>query len=406
MNRNFRLLLSGQLVSQAGDKFHTIAVAFWVLETTGSSGKMGLVLAASLLPSVLAGFFSGAVIDRYAKKRIIVGTDALRGAALLMAAWLMVQGSMSFPVILLLQAFLSVNAGFFDPCIPAVIPEIVDRTRLGRANAMHQTVVSLAVISGAALGGMAVTGLGYVWIFALNGISFLVSAICESFIQIPSSRAQDRQKGLFYQIRAGYVYLLGARRLMLVLFMVMVIHFFVGGIEVFMPLIAEGIGGDGPRALGLFHAGLGGGTLAGALFLSRLPITEKADTALFSSVTAMGIIQMLALVLPETGPAAVAGYTACFFLWGGAMIRAAISFKTLLQTAAEEAFSGRVFALASTVGNGSIPAAMIAFGLLGEFIPVDILLPVSGLALSGLGLTAFTIFSGRSHDTETSRPGI
>ena len=406
MNRSFKLLLSGQLVSQAGDKFHSIAVAFWILETTGSSGKMGMVLAASLLPSVLLGFFSGAVIDRYSKKKIIVGTDLLRGAALLISAWLMAQGSMSFTMILLLQAFLSINAGFFDPSIPAVIPRIVDRTRLGRANAMHQTAVSLAMISGAALGGIAVTGLGYVWIFALNGGSFLVSAICESFIHIPCSRAEDRQKSLFYQIRAGYAYLLGSQRLMVVLFMVMAIHFFVGGIEVFMAMIADGIGGNGPNSLGLFHAGLGGGTLAGAVVLSRLPITEKPETALFSSVTAMGIIQMPALFLPETGPAAVAGYTACFFLWGGAMIRAAISFKTLLQTAAGDAFSGRVFALASTVGNGSIPAAMISFGLLGEFIPVEILLPVSGLVLSGLGLTAFTIFSGRSHDTEKCRPGI
>ncbi|MEX1302629.1 MAG: MFS transporter, partial [Desulfotignum sp.] len=122
MNRNFRLLLSGQLVSQAGDKFHTIAVAFWILETTGSSGKMGMVLAASLLPSVLVGVFSGAVIDRYSKKMIIVGTDAIRGTVLLMAAWLMAEGSMGFTMILLLQAFLSVNAGFFDPSIPAVIP--------------------------------------------------------------------------------------------------------------------------------------------------------------------------------------------------------------------------------------------------------------------------------------------
>lgn len=406
MNRNFRLLLSGQLVSQAGDKFHTIAVAFWILETTGSSGKMGMVLAASLLPSVLVGVFSGAVIDRYSKKMIIVGTDAIRGTVLLMAAWLMAEGSMGFTMILLLQAFLSVNAGFFDPSIPAVIPRIVDQTRLGRANAMHQTAVSLAMISGAALGGMAVTGLGYVWIFALNGVSFLVSAGCESLIHIPGSRTKDSQDSLFYQIRAGYMFLLGSKRLMLVLFMVMAIHFFVGGIEVFMPMIANGIGDNGPKALGLFHAGLGCGTLAAAAMLSRLPITEKAETALFSSVTAMGIIQMLALFLPGTGPASVAGYTACFFLWGCAMIRAAISFKTLLQTAAGEAFSGRVFALASTVGNGSIPAAMIAFGLLGEHITVDILLPVSGLVLSGLGLTAFTIFSGSRHDTEKCRPGI
>ena len=57
INRNFLLLLSGQLVSQIGDKFHMIALSFYVLKTTGSSAKMGAVLAASLIPSLVLGFF-------------------------------------------------------------------------------------------------------------------------------------------------------------------------------------------------------------------------------------------------------------------------------------------------------------------------------------------------------------
>ena len=81
MTKDFKLLLSGQLVSQVGDKCHMIALAFWVLETTGSSGKMGAVLAASLVPSLLLGLFAGAFIDRYSREthyrryRCDTGTD-------------------------------------------------------------------------------------------------------------------------------------------------------------------------------------------------------------------------------------------------------------------------------------------------------------------------------------------
>ncbi len=75
MNRNFLLLLTGQFVSQIGDKFHYIALSFWVLETTGSTAKMGVVLAVSLIPSLILGFFSGAFIDRYNRKFIIAETD-------------------------------------------------------------------------------------------------------------------------------------------------------------------------------------------------------------------------------------------------------------------------------------------------------------------------------------------
>lgn len=400
MNRNFKLLLGGQLVSQVGDKFHMIALAFWVLDTTGSSVKMGAVLAASFIPSLILGLFSGAFIDRYPRKLIIVGTDVIRGVMLLIFAWLMVSGQMSFYLIIILQVILSINAAFFDPAVPAVIPQIVDKDQLGRANAMHQGVNSFAMIGGAALGGIAVSVLGYVWIFLLNGLSFLISAGFESLIKIPRIRKDETKGGLASDIRAGYVYLFDSRSLMVVLFMVMVIHFFVGGIEVFMPVIADRISGNGPGTLGIFQAALGGGILAMSLLLSRMSIAGKEKTALFSSVAAMGVVQILAWYVARTDDMAVSGFTVCFFLWGCAMIRAAVSFKTLLQTYAENEFGGRVFAAASTIGNASIPAAMIVFGLLLEYIEFSSLLPVSGFALAGLGLISFVLFNEGKNDTE------
>ena len=79
MNRNLGLLLSGQLVSQIGDKFHMLAVAFLVLKTTGSPAKMGIMLFCSVFPGMLLGFISGAFLDRYSRKAIIVGADVVRG---------------------------------------------------------------------------------------------------------------------------------------------------------------------------------------------------------------------------------------------------------------------------------------------------------------------------------------
>ena len=200
MNKNFKLLLGGQLVSQMGDKFHMIALAFWVLNTTGSSAKMGTVLAASVIPVVIFGLFSGAIIDRYSRKWVIVVTDVIRGVILLIFAWLMATGQMNFHIILFLQVLLSINTAFFNPAVPAMIPQIVDKDQLGRANAIHQSVNSFATIGGAALGGIAVSTLGYSWIFVLNGISFLISAGFESMIKISGilkEKAKSHNKSKF-----------------------------------------------------------------------------------------------------------------------------------------------------------------------------------------------------------------
>ena len=403
MNRNFKLLLGGQLVSQVGDKFHMIALAFWVLNTTGSSAKMGAVLAASLIPVVIFGLFSGAFIDRYSRKWIIVVTDVIRGGVLFIFAWLMATGQMNFYIILVLQVVLSINTAFFNPAVPSMIPQIVDKDQLGRANAVHQSVNSFATIGGAALGGIAVSTLGYAFIFVLNGISFLISAGFETFIKVPGIIKKRAKSSLVSDIREGYAYLFGRRILMVVLFLVTIIHFFYGGIEVFMPVIADRISDDGPRTLGIFHAALGGGFLAMSLLLSRFSVVGREKAALFSSVVAMGIVQMLTWFVARTDVLAVSGFTVCIFLWGAAVVRASVSYRTLLQTYAENEFGGRVFAAASTIGDATVPAAMIVFGLLLDHIAFSSLLPVSGLALAGLGLFSYIYVREEKDDTEKHR---
>ncbi len=400
---NFKLLLAGQLVSQVGDKFHMIALALWVLETTGSSAKMGAVLAASLVPSLILGLLSGAFIDRYDKKKIIVGTDIIRGVVLLGFAWMFAQvdgGQMNFYLILVLQGILSVNAAFFDPTIPAVIPGMVSREQLGRANAMHQLVNGFALVGGAALGGMALAGMGYVWIFILNGVSFLVSGFFESFITLPQLPERKTKTTILGDAVQGYGYLLNHHLLMLLLFMVLIIHFFVGGIEVFMPVIAKGIQGGGPKTLGLFQAALGCGTLIMALVLSKLSTPGKEKFSLFSSVFFMGFIQAGAFCINRNWDLAFVGFILVFFLWGGCLIRASIAFKTLLQKYTDPAYAGRVFALASTIGNAAIPGAMVAFGLAMDWFGFEDLLLCSGLILMALSLISYAFFKEEDHDAQ------
>ncbi|MCP4672415.1 MAG: MFS transporter, partial [Desulfobacula sp.] len=207
INRNFFYLLTGQFISQIGDKFHMIALAFWVLKSTGSSAKMGAVLAASLIPSLIFGLVSGAFIDRYNRKFIIIGTDLIRGIIIFIFALLFYFKITNFSIILLMQILLSINAAFFDPAIPSVIPQIVDKKDLASANSKHQFVNGFSTIAGAFLGGICIGIFGYLWIFVINAISFLLSAILECFINIPprtGCQNQDNSSGIFKDMKQGY----------------------------------------------------------------------------------------------------------------------------------------------------------------------------------------------------------
>ncbi|MBU2454839.1 MAG: MFS transporter [Proteobacteria bacterium] len=404
MNRNFFLLLAGQFVSQVGDKFHYIALSVLVLKTTGSSAKMGAVLAASVVPSLILGFFSGTVIDRYDRKRIIVGTDVLRGGILAVFAVLFYLGRMDFYVILFLQILLSICAAFFDPAIPSVIPQIVDAKDLGAANSRHQFVNGISTIVGAFLGGMFISVFGYLWVFVVNAVSFTVSAGFECFIRIPPTiekKQTQKPQGLFEDMKQGYQYILSQRLLVVLLFMVMLIHFFVGSIEVFMPVIANAISQDGARNLGFFQAAFGLGTIITAVVLSFWSILEKERSTLFGSVFLIGLLYVSAFFFKGNEQAMVLFFLGMIFLFGCCIICAGISFKTLLQNSIDNKFAGRVFAVAGSVGNASIPGAMILYGFLLEKYDFQGLLLVSGLVLMPLTIVSFMLYKEKKNGRTT-----
>jgi MFS transporter, DHA3 family, macrolide efflux protein len=404
MNRNFFFLLAGQFVSQIGDKFHTIALSFWVLETTGSSAKMGAILAASLIPSLILGFFSGAFIDRYNRKIIIVGTDVLRGLIIAVFAVLFYFEMMNFYVILVMQILLSVNAAFFDPTIPSVIPQIVDEKELAAANSRHQFINGFSFIAGAFLGGIFISWFGYLWVFVVNSASFILSAGFECFIHIPQmlkDTHKENQPGLLEDMKQGYHYIFSKNALVVLIFMVMIIHFFVGSIEVFMPVVANTISENGPKNLGFFHAAFGAGTIIMAIALSLKSISGKEKFTLFGSVFLVGLIYVSASFFKGDETSLLVLFLAMIFLFGCCIMCAGISFKTLLQKRIDNQFAGRVFAVAGSIGNASIPAAMIIYGFLLEKYDFLKLLMISGLVLMVLSMISFVLYKEKKHESIT-----
>jgi len=378
-----------------------IALSFWVLKTTGSSAKMGAVLAASLIPSLVIGFFSGAFIDRYNRKNIIIGTDLLRGLILALFAVLFYFELINFYMILAMQMLLSVNAAFFDPAIPSVIPQIVDEKDLAAANSKHQFVNGFSTIAGAFIGGIFISMFGYLWVFVVNAISFLLSAFFECFIKIPPLQKDTTEKrgetGILSDLKQGYQYILSDKALLILLFMVMVIHFFVGSIEIFMPVIANAISDDGARNLGFFQTAFGVGTIIMAVILSIKNISGKEKFTLFGSVFLIGVLYIAASFFAGNEAVITGLYLIMIFLFGCCIICAGVSFKTLLQKKVDNSFAGRVFAVVGSVGNASIPAAMMAYGFLLEIYDFQDLLMISGLVLIPLSIISFILYKEAKH---------
>src|SRR5689334_18807907 len=108
LNKNLYFLLSGQFISQIGDKFYALALAYWVLQTTKSPSMMGLVLFSSMAPAILTGFFAGGIIDFFNRKTLLVNTDVIRGFVVTAVVVSYYSGVLNFLIIIAAEIILSI----------------------------------------------------------------------------------------------------------------------------------------------------------------------------------------------------------------------------------------------------------------------------------------------------------
>lgn len=395
MNRNLSLLLSGQLISQIGDKFHMLAVAFLVLKTTGSPAKMGIVLFCSVFPSMLLGIISGALIDRYNRKTIIIFTDVVRGLVVSVLCVLYYLGALSFSILIIAQLLLSVCTAFFDPAIPAIIPQIVKQEQLTKANSQTQFVSGISMIVGPTLGGLTVAWAGYLPVFVINACSYLFSAGFEGFILLPTlKKTALGQTKIADDILKGCRYVYRRKSLIVILIMVGVIHFFVGSIEVVIPILATNLNGNGAENIGFIQTFFGLGMVITALILSIRNIAGKEVHFLFGSVFLIGLFLLIISAIHLTGIRIILPYLIFFLAIGGFVIFAGTSFRSILQKEVDETMMGRVFGFVSSVGNITIPLATLIFGILMEYIHYNLVMATSGFILLPTCILAYSKLIG------------
>src|SRR5688572_23443076 len=191
-NRAFRQLWLGQVVSQMGDWFNTIALYTIILNLTGSGRDVGLLLVARFLPSFLFGPLSGVVADRFSRQRIMIISDLLRAVVVL--GFLFVRSADQLWIIYVLTVLQLGLSTFFEPAKTAAIPSIVEDRELVTANAISSVTWSAMLTIGAALGGLITSWFGTDAAFVLDAFSYLLSAALIAGIRLPKREKREPQK--------------------------------------------------------------------------------------------------------------------------------------------------------------------------------------------------------------------
>jgi MFS family permease len=260
-------LLAGNAVSLIGNELSALAIPWFVLQTTGSAGKTGLVAAFTLLPTVIAMVFGGALSDRFGHRRMSVFSDLLSAGTVAAVPLLYHTVGLPFAALLVL-VFL--GALFDAPGSTArgsLIPEAATLARLPleRVNGGFQAIQSLAGLVGPLLAGGLIATLGPSNVLWLDAASFLVSAAAIGSL-VPEVRVEPAVRGRYLdEVKEGWAFLVHDPLLRTIAGIATVINFLAAPLfAVLLPVLADREYGSA-NALGVAVAAVSGGTLVGAL---------------------------------------------------------------------------------------------------------------------------------------------
>jgi predicted MFS family arabinose efflux permease len=397
--RNFRLLLTGETVSQVGTFMAGVQVPLLAVAVLhASSFTVSALTAAEYLPWLIIGLPAGAWADRLTSRPVMVACDiiaALLYASLPVAAWL---GVLSIGQVLLVALLAGALAVFFGTAYQLYLPTLIKPGELMEGNTKLQASSSAAEITGTSLAGLAAQAAGDATALLFNAASFLVSAVCLLSIraEAPPYRPPRRGTTIRAEVREGLGFIMRDRFLRAIAMFMAAANLAYAGTTTLAIVFLVRVAGFEPAAVGLLVAAGGAGAVAGALMIR--PLTERLGTARALILAALGS-GLAGLLLPLTRP----GPAVAFYIIGAAVMSAGTAGGSVIIVSFRQAYCprlmlGRIITSQRILAYGTIPLGALVAGGLSTVIGVrDALWVILAIyALSGTLLLTPTIRANKN----------
>jgi MFS family permease len=376
-DRNFSLLFAGQIISQIGDSMYTIALLWLLLEFTGSKSTMGFVTMISYLPMLVFGLFAGVLVDMFNRRRLMMLADILRALLVLILPVAYFTGNLSLAIILVVSFLVSSFSTLFNPARDALVPSLVDRGQLIKANSLIQSTTYAAILLGPAVGAALIDFVGLAHLFTLDALTFVASLAAIGSIKHPTGeRAASEGSSLLQHFKEILRLVHSDKRLRFLLGLTAVNNFFIMGPAIIgTPIFIKEVLNEGAASYAIIEACLGLGMVAGVFIVNFL-----------SRYLGKGKILLLGLVFDGVTYALVYWCNSLELLMLLIVLHAigiphiVIARTTLVQEWMPTALLGRVLSLVNMSVIGMTALTTGATGWLAEVIPINLLFGVFGTA--------------------------
>ena len=380
--RNFHLFALGRMVSLIGTGIQMVAIPLYILDLTGSGAYMGIFTMLSLLPSLILSPIAGVIGDRFNRKKIMVSMDFLDGFLILFLAFLTYINKMNITILFISQVFVSLIGAMFMAATSAMLPELVEKDRLNKANATIGGINAFSMIIGPSLGGIIYGIWGIGMVFLLNGISFILSAISETLIEyIKTIEVKEKlnAKTFIKEIKEGVVYIFSSKGLKYLFLFATILNLVISPIfSVVLPYIVRKTIKFSAQQYGFLDTSFTVGVLIGnivfAAYLSKIK-TKKLIVLGLIAFLGMNILFGFA-VFPQSieyfnGPTwtffAVLASILIIMGFFNPVMNTPI--MTNMQKIIPNNMRSRVFSVTGVIAQAGVPLGAVIYGFMLEKVP-------------------------------------
>jgi MFS family permease len=298
--RDFRLLFAAQATSAIGSSLVPVALAFAVLDLTGSAVDLGLVLGAGVATRLSLLLVAGVWADRLPRQRVMLAADLLRCATQSAMAVLLLTGSARVWAVAVLVVLYGAGDAFFSPAATALLPQVTTRDRLQDANALMSLARNVCWAVGPGLAGLVVQGAGPGWVFAVDACTFGASALALSGVRARGLALTAPRTRFLADLRDGWREVYGRPWLRASIAYFSLTNLAMAPFFVLGPLVSVH-SLDGAESWGLIGSCAAAGSLLGDV--AALRVRPRRPLATGYLLSASAAVALLLLAVPTSAPA-------------------------------------------------------------------------------------------------------
>lgn len=400
--RRFYTIWVGQAFSQLSSSILQFAMIWYLTASTKSGIMLAMATMMAFLPQGILGLFVGVFIDRFNRKKIMIGADSFIAVVSLLLIFTAVDGVISPTVILWVLFCRAVGSSIHNPTLEAVTPQMVPRNELVRCAGYTQSLRSVSMIFSPVIAAVLFANWHMSWIVMLDVVGAAFAVITVALVKIPKHKVEHEGTEIHFikEVKEGFQILGQEKGMTGIVLVTAVYSMAMMPVSSLFPLMSMKYFGGTSTSASIVETIFAVGYLVGGVVLANWGGTRNRVYTIAASYFMMAVALIGSGVLPDSAfPAFVCmaflmGFSGPFY-WG--------TYGPMLQTHFKEEHLGRIFSITGSMRFISGPIALTISGFIADYWGEEKWFFIGGAAVFICFLVLLCVPSIRSYDAPLAK---